>query len=227
MMPPTLKELADWLGAVFDEPGALRRTGPERVARLALALEPADLPPDVMADALFLHRARRAGDGWPGLGVLSVHDGFDEQLTTGPNRRLARALGWTKLREVVWEGRIVGLTATPPQRQWPELRAALHAELGGEDASWPPGDSSSLRLALMNAMNPALVGHVADLGARVYLTGQLRPSAGGAARERGLGVIALGHRRTELWGLRQLARELRAAFPGLQTEVYPLPGHPD
>jgi putative NIF3 family GTP cyclohydrolase 1 type 2 len=228
MTPPTLTELADWLSAVFGEAGALRRSGPERVARLALALEPADLPPDVAADALFLHRARWVGSGWPGLGVLSVHDGFDQQLTTGPNRRLARALGWTDLREVVWEGQLVGLAATPPQRHWPELRAALHAELGGEDTSWPPDDSSSLRLALMNAMNPALIGHVAELGVQVYLTGQLRPSAAGAARERGLGVVALGHRRTELWGLRQLARELRAAFPGLQTEVYPLgtPGEP-
>lgn len=73
----------------------------------------------------------------------------------------------------------------------------------------------------MNAMNPELIGHVADLGVRVYLTGQLRPSASAAARARGLGVVALGHRRTEVWGLRQLAHELSAAFPGLLTDVYP------
>lgn len=222
MTLPTLTDLARWLRAELNEPEPLRRDGPAEVRRLALALEPADLPPMLEADALFLHRSRRIGDGWPGLGVLSVHDGFDQQLTTGPNRRLAGKLGWQEVREVVWEGRVVGLSATPPQQRWPDLRAALLAELGGEDTSWPPPAPGPLRLALMNAMNPALVGHVADLGGRVYLTGQLRPSAVGAARERGLGVIALGHRRSELWGLHQLARELRAAFPELGTEVYPL-----
>jgi len=229
MTPPTLTDLADWLRTLLGEPEPLRRPGPERVRRLALALEPADLPPTLEADALFLHRARRVGNGWPDLGVLSVHDGFDEQLTTGPNRRLARALGWLEVCEVAWEGQIVGITATPPQRDWTGLRAALHAELGGEDTSWPPESAPPestlppLRLALMNAMTPALIGHVAELGVQVYLTGQLRPSAVQAARGRGLGVIALGHRRSELWGLRELARELRAAFPDLQTRVYPLP----
>ncbi|MDL2343638.1 Nif3-like dinuclear metal center hexameric protein [Deinococcus sp. MIMF12] len=221
MTPPTLQDLARWLRAELGEPEPLRRDGPAGVRRLALALEPADLPPTVEADALFLHRSRRVGDGWPGLGVLTAHDGFDTHLTTGPNRRLARALGWSDVEEVMWEGRVVGLSATPPQRGWASFRAALHAELGGEDDAWPPQPpAGSLRLALMNAMNPALVGHVAGLGVRVYLTGQLRPSAVGAARERGLGVVALGHRRTEVWGLRRLARELEGAFPGLETRVY-------
>lgn len=221
MTPPTLTDLARWLRAELGEPQPLRRDGPAEVRRLALALEPGDLPPTLGADALFLHRSRRVGDGWLGLGVLAAHDGFDTHLTTGPNHRLARALGWQGVEEVVWEGRAVGIRATPPQRTWEDLRAALHAELGGEDTAWSPEPpAGSLRLALMNAMNPALVGHVAGLGVRVYLTGQLRPSAVGAAQEQGLGVVALGHRRSELWGLRQLARELEGAFPGLETRVY-------
>jgi putative NIF3 family GTP cyclohydrolase 1 type 2 len=32
-------------------------------------------------------------------------------------------------------------------------------------------------------------------------------------------VVALGHRRSEVWGLHQLARELRADFPDLETTV--------
>jgi len=218
--PPSLEDLAGWLRTELDEVEPLRRPGPAPVRRLALALEPADLPPTLEADALFLHRSRRIGDGWPGLGVLGVHDGFDEHLTTGPNRRLAARLGWADVQEVTHEGRRVGLIATAPQASWSELRAALHAELGGEDTSWlPPGPFSS-RLALMNAMNPVLITLVAGLGARVYLTGQLRPSAVAAARDQRLGVVALGHRRTELWGLHQLARELRLVFPGLETTVF-------
>lgn len=220
-MTPTLMELADWLRAGFNEREPLKRDGAPQVRRLALALEPADLPPKVNADALFVHRSLRVGEGWPGLGVLGVHDGFDLALTTGPNHRLAHALGWRDVREVVWKDELKGLTATPPQETWEGLRAALHAELGGEDSSWPPTESSGpLRLALMNAMNPGLIEHVAQKGVRVYVTGQLRPSASAAAHAHGLGVMALGHRRTEVWGLRRLAQELRAAFPGLETEVY-------
>ncbi|CAM3766568.1 Nif3-like dinuclear metal center hexameric protein [Deinococcus saxicola] len=226
-MTLTLTELADWLRAEFGEREPLKRRGPPAVRRLALALEPADLPPTLDADALFVHRSLRVGERWPGLGVLGVHDGFDLSLTTGPNHRLANALGWRDVREVIWKGELKGITATPPQQGWNELRAALHAELGGEDSSWPPASSllsnlntEPLRLALMNAMNPGLIEHVAAGGVRVYLTGQLRPSASAAAHALGMGVIALGHRRSEEWGLRRLAAELRAAFPGLQTHVY-------
>ncbi len=226
-MTPNLTELADWLRAEFGEQQPLKRGGPSGVQKLALALEPADLPPILEADALFLHRSLRVGERWPGLGVLGVHDGFDLALTTGPNHRLARVLGWRDVREVVWKGELKGITATPPQLGWDDLRAALHAELHGEDGSWPPSPSplsnsntEPLRLALMNAMNPGLIEHVADGGVRVYLTGQLRPSASAAAHARGMGVIALGHRRSEEWGLRRLAAELCAAFPDLQTHVY-------
>ncbi|WP_102127556.1 Nif3-like dinuclear metal center hexameric protein [Deinococcus planocerae] len=220
-MSARLDDLARWLHVHLDEPRPLFRAGPPEVASLGLALEPADLPDRVEVDALFLHRALRLGGALPALGVLNAHDGFDLQLTTGPNLRLAGRLGWQEVRPLFWQGRPVGLTATPPEGEWRAFHRALTDELRGEDRSWGPVDPSRVRVALMNAMNPELLGLTHSLGVNVYLTGQLRPSAQEAARALGLGVVALGHRRTELWGLRQLARELEAAFPGLRTEVYP------
>lgn len=227
-LPATQDTLAAWLARTLGERDVLKRPGPPEVRALALALEPGDLPEDLEADALFLHRSRFLGERWPGLGVLGAHDGFDRHLTTGPNLRLARALGWRDVRTVRREGKLAGIVATPPQRTWDDLRAALHAELGGEDASIPPSTAGHpLRVALMNAMNPGLIGQVAALGVTAYLTGQLRPSAVGAARAAGVGVVALGHRRTELWGLQQLARELEEAFPGLNVRVYDQPSAQD
>lgn len=220
MSAATLDRLAAWLHAELQEAAPVKRAGPPGVTRLALALEPADVPDVLNADALFLHRSRHAGDRWPGLGLLGAHDGFDRHLTTGPNVRLARRLSWQDLTEITWAGRVVGLSARPPQRTWEGLRDALHAELGGEEASIPPGLPGLPYVALMNAMTPALIAQAAGLGVTAYLTGQLRPSAVPAARQHGMGIVALGHRRTELWGLRALARELRAAFPGLQTAVF-------
>lgn len=237
MPPATLDALADWLGANLNEPQPLKRPGPAAVRRLMLALEPGDLPPAVHADALFLHRSRRLDLCPPAVGVLGAHDGFDLHLTTGPNRRLALALGWRGVTEPQWEGGARGLLAVAPQSGWTDLLAALDAELGGHDTAvpgfphhrpteerrWaaptrsPPSPDDGIRLALMNAMRPALLRQAAARGVGVYLTGELRPGALAAARETGLGVVALGHRRSELWGLRQLARELERAFPGLET----------
>lgn len=220
---PDLPALARWLTDTLGEPQPLVRPSARPVTRLALALEPGDLPAEpsaeLGADALFLHRSRGVGERWPGVGVLGVHDGFDLHLTTGPNGRLACALGWQDVRQVEWE-RASGLIATPPQPTWEALRSALQREFGGEDTSFPPADLQAPRVALMNAMRPGLLEQAADSGVTVYLTGQLRPAAVAAAQARGVGVIALGHRRTEEWGLRQLARELKEAFPGLDTEVW-------
>jgi Uncharacterized conserved protein len=217
---PTLGDLADWLSAALGERRPVLRPSSGPIHTLALALEPHDVPPELSADALFLHRSRGVGERWPGIGIglLAVHDGFDRHLTTGPNLRLAAKLGWQDVQLVEWE-RASGLLATPPETTWDALHAALRAELGGEDAALAPESAARPRVALMNAMRPELLQRAAAQGVSVYLTGQLRPSAVKAAQALGLGVVALGHRRSELWGLRQLARELEAAFPGVRTQV--------
>ena len=220
-LAPDLTELAGWLrhrlGA--EDLPSVYRPGPEPVSRLALALEPGDLPQDLSADALFLHRPFRLGARFPGLGVLASHDGFDAQLTTGQNWPLARRLGWSGARALGWQGRPLGLLADLPGPSWTGLLGSLNAELGGWDFVAAPRIQPS-RVLLANALRPELVHLAAAEGAGVYLTGQFRPGARAALAETGLGVVALGHRRSEKWGLRQLERELRAAFPDLSTDVY-------
>ena len=213
-----MKDLHRWLNTRLGDAIVIRATGAQ-VARFALALDPADLPADLEADALFLHRSFRLGDRLPHLSVIASHDGFDAALTTGQNLPLARALGWQDVQPIMPE-EAAGLLGTPPQTHWPELLAALATEFGGYEALLEPPDPQVSRLAFMNAMQPALLTAVAAQGAQVYVTGQMRPGALPRARELGLGVVALGHRRTELWGLRQLARDLQTAFPGLECRIY-------
>ena len=217
-MPPLSYHLLhDWLNTRLGDLSALR-SGPLQVSRLVLALDPADLPPTLEADALFLHRSHRLGDLFPHLSVLTSHDGFDAALTTGENLALARTLGWQNVRPLQLPN-AAGLLGTAPQPDWPGLLAALEAEFGGlEEIVAPPVFQP--RLVLVNAMRPELLDEVAAQGAGVLVTGQLRRSALQRARELGLGVVALGHRRSELWGLRQLASELREAFPELACTVY-------
>ena len=217
-MTVLLAALTGWFQARM--PGTtLFRPGAPQVSRLSLALDPRDLPADLPGGAVFLHRVHHLGASFPGLAVLNSHDGFDAALTTGANMPLAERLRWHESERVELE-RASGLIALPPQQDWERLLDALHAEFGGHNALLPPKDSEVRRVALMNAMRPELLEAVATNGASVYVTGQMRPAALPTARALGLGVIALGHRRTELWGLRQLARELRDAFQGLSCTVY-------
>ena len=214
---PTLPELTSWLRASLGE-GATLRSGPLQLRRLALALDPTDLPQMLEADALFLHRSHHLGDLFPYLSVLTSHDGFDAALTTGENHALALALGWQDVKPLHLQ-KAAGLLATAPQHDWPGLIAALETEFGGLEEVVTPPDFQP-RLALVNALRPELLEELAAQGVGVLVTGQMRRSALPRARELGLGVVALGHRRSELWGLRQLASELREAFPALACTVY-------
>ena len=225
-MSVPLAKLSSWLTRRLSDT-RLVRNGPPEVSHLSLALDPSDLPADLPGGlpeglpggAVFLHRVHRLGAAFPGLAVLNSHDAFDAALTTGPNMPLAERLRWHETEHIELE-QASGLIALPPQQDWERLLAALHDEFGGHDALLPPENSGVRRVALMNAMRPELLEAVAAKGVNVYVTGQMRPVALPTARALGLGVIALGHRRTELWGLRQLARELQDAFPDLSCTVY-------
>lgn len=217
-MTVSLAALCGWVQARLPDT-TLARPGAPQVSRLSLALDPGDLPAELPGGAVFLHRVHQLGAAFPGLAVLNSHDGFDAALTTGPNMRLAERLHW-QASEHTGLQQASGLIALPPQRDWTRLLGALHAEFGGHDALLPPKGTEVRRVALVNAMRPELLEAVAAKGVSVYITGQLRPAALPTARALGLGVIALGHRRTELWGLRQLAREIGAAFPGLECTVH-------
>lgn len=220
---PELGLLADWLRRRLGRERAptLYRPGPAElpVGRLVLALEAADLPPHIDADALFLHRAFGLGERFIHLPVLASHDGFDARLTTGDNRPLAATLGWRERRPLVWQGKTIGYTARPPERDWRALVDMLEQEFGGHERLLPPLSPTTSRIALANATRPELLDLAHEHGASVYITGQWRPGARLRAQELGLGIVALGHRRTEEWGLRHLARELSQAFPDLHLQT--------
>ena len=66
-------------------------------------------------------------------------------------------------------------------------------------------------------MSDALVREADVRGADLYVTGQLRQPAEIAAVETGIGVIAVGHRRSEEWGLRAIAHVLQERWYELEV----------
>ncbi len=199
------------------------------VAKLALALEPwADLENDVASgeiDALFLHRPWRltaeqhavleAHD----IGVLAYHLSFDEHLTLGFNPPLAALLGLEMPPEVLGfkEGRPLGMLgrlAVPRTiGQTMERLREIFRGLELEHCGGAKPDTSVTHLAVVGAMSDALVRQAHLRGAALYVTGQWRQPATVAARETNMAVAAVGHLRSEIWGLRMLARFLRGHFP--------------
>ncbi|MBO0931701.1 Nif3-like dinuclear metal center hexameric protein [Fibrella aquatilis] len=218
------------------ERGGIYRPSSRPVERIGLALEP---PPQVgnwvrdnNLDALWLHRPWRLDQAAlpPDVGVLYHHLPFDETLTTGYNVPLAAALGLSELDILGYKTapgpadahlppRPIGMVGAVPHRSFDEWKQLINNLFGGYDRA----EFGSVRMpemvAVVGAMNPALIQEAHECGVGLYLTGEYRKSAQEAVDETGMAVIAIGHRRTEEWGLRALAGLLREKI-GVEVHVY-------
>ncbi|GAB4035995.1 Nif3-like dinuclear metal center hexameric protein [Spirosoma gilvum] len=218
------------------ERGGIYYPSKRPVCRIGLALEPfpklIDWIQENQLDALWLHRpwqldltALQAD-----LGILTHHLPFDESLSIGYNQRLARQLGATSTLEplgykqdsakdgVSLPQRPLGMLVDVAQREFDEWLHTIQGLFGGYDraeaghstAKWQPVSS---RVAVVGAMTGTLVREAAERGAHLYVTGAYRKPGQQAVDETGIAVIAVGHRRSEEWGLQVLADLLREHFP--------------
>lgn len=238
---PALHDIARFLDGYFDaarygaDQRGVYRESARSVRRIGVALE-ARVGLGAWArsqrlNALFLHRPWRLDESEldRGVGVISYHLAFDESLTLGYSTRLAPALSMRNL-EVIGEkeGRPLGMIGDVPLCSFDEFRSTLTEVFGGEEHAQEPaheaarsaeGERTVARVAIMGAMNDSLVREADARGARVYVTGQWRVPAADAVYETGIGVVCVGHRRSEEWGLRALAGLLRERWASLRVVV--------
>lgn len=210
-----------------DDPPVVFRDSTRRVRRLGLVLEPvpalADWVDRERVDALFVHRpwgvleAELADD----IGIVASHAGFDHRLTVGFNPGLARDLGIEPIRAFgEKDGRVIGMIgdAAGSADAW-VMR--INRVFGGCEGVVKGRPEVIRRVAVVGAMTDALVRQAAENGADLYVTGQIRTPARNAVEETGIHVAAVGHTRSEAYGLWRLACGLRDRFPGLETIVHP------
>ena len=230
----TLDSIASFLNHFFDS----QRFGDDQsgvfvpsqrpVRRLGLALEPWPRldawARQAQLDALFLHRPwtiiERRLD--PDIGVLAYHLAFDECLTLGYNPRLAAALTMTNLAVLgKRSGRPLGMIGDVPSQDFAQYRTHATEVFGGNETVLS-GDAPLVeRVAVVGAMTDVLVREAVTRGAAIYITGQLRQPARAAVDDTGIAVIEVGHRRSEVWGLRALAGVLRERWTGLTVVLPP------
>ena len=220
-----LNDLAQFLDRYFaieryspSERGGVYVPSTRLVKRIGLALEPWEGLPQWVEkrklDALFLHRPwQLQSELLPDIGVLSYHLPFDERMTLGFNPRLAEVLSMSSV-EVLGEkqGRAIGAIGDAPQQNFNEYLYCLSEIFGGREEVHLGKATEISRIAIVGAMNDALVREAARRGANLYVTGQMRQPAAAALEETGISALAIGHRRCELWGLKALAGLLRDRF---------------
>lgn len=201
-------------GGVYHLPDGEQPT----VRRLGLMLEPVQTLPDWIKaerlDALFLHRPWDAND--LDVPIISYHLPFDERLTCGYNPRFADMLGLDGLEVLGFKrDRPIGMIADIEPVALDDLLTRLEVSFGGLEAR-RINEGTVRRICVVGAISEKLVREAAEQGADLYITGQLRAHAREAVAETGLNVVAIGHARSERWGLRALAGLLRERFAGLE-----------
>lgn len=194
---------------------------------------------------LFLHRPFRLDRKRipHGTLVLSSHVRYDELLTTGWNEALAdeqSVLPTPSDGKVTRRciqgykndpGRRIGLVGLLDKPQSiHEYAERLSRAFEGHEALHTCGNEESQvkALACLNAFNPEIIDCILhdarSLDVRpeevLCLTGAVRDSGIDAAKEIGMSVLAVGHRRCELWGLKYLEREVRREFPDLHVTLH-------
>ena len=233
-----LHELAAFLDEFFqvsrfpNETNGMWHDTARSIQRIGLALEPgANLSSWAEAerlDAVFLHRAAHleAATLPAEVGVLTYHLPFDERLMLGWNLRLADILGLSGPEVIGWKrGRPLGMIGSVPSRTVADFYRLVFAVFGGREEARTCEQNEVTRVAVVGAMTEALVHEASERGADVYITGQLRQPGRVAMLDTGIGVIAVGHKRSEEWGLRALGHVLRERWADLEVILPPRPSH--
>ncbi len=226
-----LEEMArflDWFFQVHrysEAVGGICRSSSRPIHRIGLLLEPFPEMSTWVArhrlDAIFLHRPWKLDDHFPSdVGVISYHLAFDQRLTSGFNSRLAKALCLSDLQVLgEKEGRAIGMIGNVPIQDFTQYCQQVGEVFAGVKKTIPAQKTSVSRIAVVGAMTDLLIREAVDRGAEVYLTGQYRNVAELAVVETRIGVIEVGHQRSERWGLRALAGILQERWSSLTVII--------
>jgi putative NIF3 family GTP cyclohydrolase 1 type 2 len=229
----SLEAIAEFLNHLFgverfphSERGGIYLASSHPIKRIGLALEPGEKFQEWLTaesvNALFLHRPWKLEKEQitDKIGIISYHLPFDEYLTMGFNIRLAQVLNISNL-EILGEkeNRPIGMLGEIPSESFANLCDRLSQIFGGYEKIIQPINPEITRIAVVGAMTDSLVREASVRGADVYITGQLRKPAAEALEETKIGAIAVGHYRSEVWGLRALAGILQERWPSLEVVI--------
>ncbi len=223
------KEIASFLDKLLSkhlylfEIPTIWKESPYPIQRLGLALEP-DSTLDAWIkeeelDAVFLHRPwKLAMYSVPdNISIVASHLPFDDQLTIGFNNILAETLRLSNLEIFgMKDGRPIGMKGTIPLQTDIDFCKCIMELVDGVEHSFQLTGKTIHKVAFVGAMTTQLIESAAKQGVELYCTGQFRESARKAVVASNISVVAVGHKRSELYGLKLLSNLLSVQWPELR-----------
>ena len=115
---------------------------------------------------------------------------------------------------------VYGMVGELPRPMRPEELAAMSETALNTRIQYVPTGREILTVAVCGGAGSDFMGEALAAGAEAFLTGEVKHHEWFMAAEQGLCLMAAGHHATEHPAMPQLAKQLRAALPGLPVEVF-------
>lgn len=154
------------------------------------------------------------------MNLVAYHLPLDAHPELGNNAELARLLGLT----VETRAGALGLLNVGTLNEGPmsvvDFAARVERVLGRKPLLVGPKDGKIFRVAWCSGAAQDELTAAADLGAELYLSGEISERTTFEAIELGVPYLSAGHTATEQFGIQALGRHLKATFPELEVEYF-------
>jgi putative NIF3 family GTP cyclohydrolase 1 type 2 len=196
------------------------------VTKIGLALEPWTgievWIEEHQLDGLFLHRPWKINEYElpDNISLFAYHLPFDEHLTIGYNLHLCR--DFTLANPQIFglkEGRPIGMVCETQNINTIDICKQAENVFQGVDECFQINNTNVNKVAFVGAMTTDLIYNASKAGVQLYVTGQIRKQAMKAVVETGMSIIAVGHARSEYYGLKLLGQILLTKWPDLHIAL--------
>ena len=147
-----------------------------------------------------------------GISLYGYHLPLDGHPEFGNNALIAKAFGLVNLAGFMREGErdvgVVGEFGKPvPREGFVDLACGVFEN--GVQASLLYGKTEIRKVAICSGGGASGVDEAIALGADAYITGEIKEPTAIAVEEAGFNLLACGHHRTEIFGVRALAKKIQ------------------
>lgn len=148
------------------------------------------------------------------MSLFAYHLPLDQHPQFGNNNKLAEVLGikiegQSEVNPMVWYG---SLPSKSKMRQLSDLTALVEKKLNRTPLVIGAPTQNIKRIAWCTGGAQGYISDAVQLGADVYLTGEISEQTTHIARELGIAFISAGHHATERYGVQALGNHLSEVF---------------
>ncbi len=149
------------------------------------------------------------------INLLAYHLPLDLHQSLGNNAQLARTFGWEGFPAS--KDGLIWMTQFDSPLNADEINAHISKCLGREALWINAGVAKVSRVAWCTGAAQSMIETAAELGAEMFISGEVSEPTVHSARELGVHFVAAGHHATERGGVKALGEHLAETF-GLQHQ---------